>query len=207
MKKLIAFELDDRAVPLLKEEFAEQAERFEIIEADILKIDLDSVSEKEDTKLRVVGNIPYYITSPILFKLMDERDVVRDATLLVQLEVAERLTADPRTKEYGIPTVLANFFGEVKFLFKVPAGAFKPKPNVDSAVIHLDLADRVALRRKVGDDLFERLAGGRWCGFGMGGQGEGQDACGEKAGRHGAHCEVLSVVVEKRIRTSRLLPA
>ena len=139
MKKLIAFELDDRAVPLLKEEFASEGQRFEVIQEDILKVDLDAVSEKEGAKLRVVGNIPYYITSPILFKLLDERDYVSDATLLVQLEVAERLTADPRTKEYGIPTVLANFFGEVKYLFKVPAGAFKPKPNVDSAVIQIDL--------------------------------------------------------------------
>jgi 16S rRNA (adenine1518-N6/adenine1519-N6)-dimethyltransferase len=149
MKKLIAFELDDRAVPLLKEEFSEQGDRFQIEQEDILKVDLDAVSEKESTKLRVVGNIPYYITSPILFKLIDERDVVRDATLLVQLEVAERLTADPRTKEYGIPTVLANFFGEVKFLFKVPAGAFKPKPNVDSAVIHLDLENGYFERNKI----------------------------------------------------------
>lgn len=166
MKKLIAFELDDRAVPLLKEEFVEHSERFEIIEADILKIDLDSVSEKESTKLRVVGNIPYYITSPILFKLMDERDVVRDATLLVQLEVAERLTASPSTKEYGIPTVLANFFGEVKFLFKVPAGAFKPKPNVDSAVIHLDLEngyfERTKTQRPPGfsNETFRKLVRG-----------------------------------------------
>jgi 16S rRNA (adenine1518-N6/adenine1519-N6)-dimethyltransferase len=166
MKRLIAYELDDRAVPLLKEEFAEHGERFDVIQDDILKVDLDPVAEQLETKLRVVGNIPYYITSPILFKLLDEREVVRDATLLVQLEVAERLTADPRTKEYGIPTVLANFFGEVRFLFKVPAGAFKPKPNVDSAVIHIDLEqgyfERNKIARPVGfnSETFRKLVRG-----------------------------------------------
>lgn len=139
LKKLIAFELDTRAIPLLEGEFKSEGERFEIVQQDFLKVDLDTIAEKEKTKLRVVGNIPYYITSPILFKLLDERNAVTDATLLVQLEVADRLTADPRTKEYGIPTVLANFFGEVKFLFKIPAGSFRPVPKVDSAVIHVDL--------------------------------------------------------------------
>ncbi|MFI5202830.1 MAG: ribosomal RNA small subunit methyltransferase A, partial [Candidatus Kapaibacterium sp.] len=75
---------------------------------------------------------------PILFKLIDERAAVCDAMLLLQKEVAERLTAKPRTKAYGIPTVLANFFGEVKFLFKIPAGAFRPVPNVDSALVHIN---------------------------------------------------------------------
>lgn len=132
LKKLIAFELDSRAIPLLREEF--QDERFEVREQDFLVANLADLGDR----LRVVGNIPYYITSPILFKLIDERRSVRDATLLVQREVADRLVAKPSTKAYGIPTVLANFFGSVKLLFGVPAGAFRPKPNVDSAVIQID---------------------------------------------------------------------
>jgi 16S rRNA (adenine1518-N6/adenine1519-N6)-dimethyltransferase len=139
LKKLIAYELDTRAVPELEREFAEQGSRFEVVEQDFLKVDIAKVSEREQTTLRVVGNIPYYITSPIIFKLLDERAWLRDATLLVQFEVAERLAAVSSTKEYGIPTVLTNFFGEVKFLFKVPAGAFRPVPRVDSAVIRIDL--------------------------------------------------------------------
>jgi 16S rRNA (adenine1518-N6/adenine1519-N6)-dimethyltransferase len=132
LKKLIAFEVDSRAVPLLREQFPD--ERFDVREQDFLQVALSEIG----SELRVVGNIPYYITSPILFKLIDERAALRDATLLIQREVADRLVAQPSTKAYGIPTVLANFFGEVKFLFRVPAGAFRPVPNVDSAVVMID---------------------------------------------------------------------
>jgi 16S rRNA (adenine1518-N6/adenine1519-N6)-dimethyltransferase len=113
--------------------------------------------------LRVVGNIPYYITSPIIFKLIDDRKLISTATLLVQLEVAERLTASPRTKEYGIPSVLANYFGEVKFLFKIPASAFRPVPKVDSALIAIDFTrgyfDRTQLPKpeSFDDEAFRKL--------------------------------------------------
>jgi len=138
LKKLIAFELDDRAVPQLKIEFRGEGDRFEVLQADILNVDLQALAQKEDTSLRIFGNIPYYITSPIIFKLVEDHEHLKNATLLVQLEVAERLAAKPRTKEYGIPTVLVNFFAEVTFLFKVPRGAFRPVPNVDSAVVFID---------------------------------------------------------------------
>jgi 16S rRNA (adenine1518-N6/adenine1519-N6)-dimethyltransferase len=138
LHKLIAFEVDTRAIPLLRQEFSEEAGRLEIVEQDFLKTDLLALSEKEGQKLRVAGNIPYNVSSPIIFKLIDDRVVVRDATLLVQLEVAERLTASPRTKAYGIPTVLTNFFGEAKLLFKVPPGAFRPVPRVTSAVVQIN---------------------------------------------------------------------
>lgn len=133
LTKLIAYEVDDRAIDLLTKEFPDP--RFELRHEDILQADLTTISH--DT-LRIVGNIPYYITSPIIFKLIDDRQYIKDALLLVQLEVAERLTAEPRTKAYGIPTVLTNFFGEVTYLFKVKAGSFRPVPKVDSAVIHIN---------------------------------------------------------------------
>jgi 16S rRNA (adenine1518-N6/adenine1519-N6)-dimethyltransferase len=136
LKKLIAFEVDERAVTLLSEEIHD--ERIEIRNEDFLEADLKKLYDEFGTKLKIIGNIPYYITSPIIFKLIDDREYVSDASLLIQLEVAERLTAKPRTKEYGIPTVLANFFGDVQFLFKVRAGSFKPTPNVDSALIKID---------------------------------------------------------------------
>ena len=137
LQRLIAYELDSRAVPLLHEQFPDK--RFEVREQDFLEANLQETANRVAApRLKVVGNIPYYITSPILFKLIDERAAVRTATLLVQREVADRLVASPSTKAYGIPTVLANFFGEVKFLFGVPAGAFRPVPNVDSAVIQID---------------------------------------------------------------------
>jgi 16S rRNA (adenine1518-N6/adenine1519-N6)-dimethyltransferase len=145
LRQLIAYELDARAIPTLRAEFASHADRFEVIEGDFLEADLQGTAAKmaapRDSvvpRVRVVGNIPYYITSPILFKLIDARAHISDATLLLQREVAERLVAKPSTKAYGIPTVLANFFGSVKLLFHVPAGAFRPVPKVDSALIQID---------------------------------------------------------------------
>ncbi|HEY3874474.1 MAG TPA: 16S rRNA (adenine(1518)-N(6)/adenine(1519)-N(6))-dimethyltransferase RsmA [Candidatus Kapabacteria bacterium] len=140
LEKLIAFELDARAIPELQEMFQDQQSRFEVRQEDFLKTNLETISTECGKKLRVVGNIPYYITSPILFKLIDERRAVLDAVMLVQQEVAERLVAKPGTKAYGIPTVLANFFGEVKLLFRVPRGAFRPVPKVDSAVVRIDFS-------------------------------------------------------------------
>ncbi|MFI5264935.1 MAG: 16S rRNA (adenine(1518)-N(6)/adenine(1519)-N(6))-dimethyltransferase RsmA [Candidatus Kapaibacterium sp.] len=136
LKKLIAFEVDERAVALLGEEIHD--ERFEVRGEDFLKVDINALKSEAGSELKVIGNIPYYITSPILFKLIDDREHVTFALLLMQLEVAERLTASPSTKAYGIPTVLANFFGEVKMLFKVKAGCFRPVPNVDSALVRID---------------------------------------------------------------------
>jgi 16S rRNA (adenine1518-N6/adenine1519-N6)-dimethyltransferase len=138
VKKLIAFEVDERAVPELREAFATEGERFAVIEQDFLEADLSNILPLDVKTLRIAGNIPYNITSPIIFKLIDERKFVRDATLLVQKEVAERLTAKPRTKAYGIPTVLANFFGEVTMLFQVKPGSFRPVPKVDSALVRID---------------------------------------------------------------------
>src|SRR5438309_897606 len=138
LRKLIAFEVDARAVPLLRSALVDEGDRVDIVEKDFLKADVLALAEREQQKFRVAGNIPYNISSPIIFKLIDDRSVVRDATLLVQLEVAERLVASPRTKAYGIPTVLTNFFGEVKLLFKVPAGAFRPVPKVVSAVVQIN---------------------------------------------------------------------
>jgi 16S rRNA (adenine1518-N6/adenine1519-N6)-dimethyltransferase len=136
LKKLTAFEVDERAVALLKEEIRD--ERFEVRSEDFLQVDIGMLGSEAGGKLKVIGNIPYYITSPILFKLIDDRAYLTDALLLMQLEVAERLTAMPSTKAYGIPSVLANFFGEVKMLFKVKAGCFRPVPNVDSALVRID---------------------------------------------------------------------
>jgi len=131
LESLLAYEVDDRAIEVLKTEIAD--ERFVLEHQDFLETDLSKHND-----VRIVGNIPYYITSPIIFKLIDDRTHIRDAHLLMQLEVAERLSASPRSKAYGIPTVLTNFFGEVTFLFKVMAGSFRPAPKVDSALVKID---------------------------------------------------------------------
>jgi 16S rRNA (adenine1518-N6/adenine1519-N6)-dimethyltransferase len=159
LQRLIAYEVDDRAVEMLREEIHD--ERFEVRHEDFLEAELGDFYHKDTktivpspqplapSRIRVIGNIPYYITSPIIFKLIDDRRFISDAVLLVQLEVAERLTAEPRPKAYGIPTVLANFFGEVEFLFKVKAGSFRPVPKVDSAVIRIDFERGYFVRNNI----------------------------------------------------------
>ncbi len=127
--KVYAVEIDKRVIDELKNNF----ENVDFVRADILKIDLKELSTEK--KLRIIGNIPYNITSPILFKIIDNLALIDDALFMVQYEVAKRIVAEPRTKDYGILSVILNHFFEVKFCFKVPPTVFYPKPKVDSAII------------------------------------------------------------------------
>lgn len=130
---VLAIEIDNRAVNLL----AEQLPDLKVIHADILNINWDDVLKPEGKNV-IVGNIPYYITSPILFKVMDAGAVIRRAVFLMQKEVAERLVASPGSKAYGILSVQAQLFGKVDYLFTVSRHVFHPKPNVESAVISFE---------------------------------------------------------------------
>ncbi|MDR3627070.1 MAG: 16S rRNA (adenine(1518)-N(6)/adenine(1519)-N(6))-dimethyltransferase RsmA [Ignavibacteriaceae bacterium] len=112
-----------------------------LIHADFLDLSLDELFNRKKEKLRIAGNIPYNITSPIIFKLLRSDNLVKDAVLMVQLEVAKRITAKKGTKDYGILAVLLQYFTDVKICFKVSRNVFHPKPNVDSAVIHLCFRD------------------------------------------------------------------
>ncbi len=159
--RLTAVEVDRRAVERLTEEFSG---RVTIVEGDVLKVtarDLLSgrVHDEHVTfaafsagaarndpgmisgggpLLRVVGNIPYYITSDILFWVIDQRDLISDATLMIQEEVADRLVARPRTKDYGILSVFAQHYAVPRRLFGVSRNCFYPRPDVDSAVVRLN---------------------------------------------------------------------
>jgi 16S rRNA (adenine1518-N6/adenine1519-N6)-dimethyltransferase len=132
LNKFSAVEIDKRVIDDLRNKFPQ----VEFICADFLKINLDSFNTT-DKKLRIIGNIPYNITSPILFKLIKERDLVEDAMFMVQFEVAKRITAERRTKDYGILSVLLNYFAEAELCFKISRNVFYPMPNVDSAIIHI----------------------------------------------------------------------
>ena len=131
---LIAIEVDERAVRLLHDTFAES---IELVHADVLTVSLSAMFRRESRRLRVVGNIPYNITSEILFWLFDQHEIVEDATLMVQLEVARRFVAKTETKDYGILSVLLAYYTEPEFLFKVSRNSFYPRPEVDSAVVRL----------------------------------------------------------------------
>jgi len=135
-KNFIAVELDKHIVAKLREE-----NKFEVIHKDFLKIDFDADFAKFGDKskpIKIIGNIPYNITSQILFKLFDNSQRVKSAILMMQKEVARRLTAVPNTKDYGILAIQTQVFTNPKLLFNVPPTAFFPKPKVDSTVVKFD---------------------------------------------------------------------
>lgn len=146
VEKLYAVEIDKRVVESLALGFPVVT----VINQDFLKLDLNSLVT--DIPLRVIGNIPYNITSPILFKLIENRSLVSDAMLMVQLEVAKRITAKEKSDDYGILGVLLNYFAETKLCFKISPNVFYPKPKVESAIIHLNFTKR--LSSDVDDKLF-----------------------------------------------------
>ncbi len=132
IKKLYAVEIDKRVVEGLALGFP----LVNVINQDFLKMDLNFVAD--ESPIRVIGNIPYNITSPILFKLIENRSLVSDAMLMVQLEVAKRITAEEKSDDYGILGVLLNYFADTKLCFKISPNVFYPKPKVESAIIHLN---------------------------------------------------------------------
>jgi len=137
-KNITCFEIDNRVVDELKIEFPE----IEIINKDFLKIELSKYLPAKGSYI-IVGNIPYNITSPILFKLINEINVVTDVVLMMQNEVARRIIAKPKTKEYGILSVILNFFAEVEYCFKIPPTVFYPKPKVDSAIVKFSFNKKI----------------------------------------------------------------
>jgi 16S rRNA (adenine1518-N6/adenine1519-N6)-dimethyltransferase len=140
VERLIAVEIDSRAVVRLKEMLS--SEEAEILHADFLKVNIASLQKQTKKPLRIVGNIPYHITSPVLFRVLDDRTGVQDVTLMIQKEVASRIVARPGTKDYGILSVVCQLFADVKKLFDVSPNAFFPKPRVMSSVIQLVLLDK-----------------------------------------------------------------
>ncbi len=136
VKKYTAVEIDFRVIEELRNKFPS----IEVINKDFLDIDLNSYSGE---KLRIIGNIPYNITSPILFKLIENRNVIKDATIMTQYEVAKRITGKQGTKDYGILSVLINYFAETKLCFKISPNVFYPKPKVNSAIVHLKFNESI----------------------------------------------------------------
>jgi len=131
----------DRSLSSFLEKF--EGENFKIIFADFLEFKEKEWTEKYKSKIILLGNIPYNLTSEILFKLIDNRKYYLKAVLMVQKEVANRLIAEPRTKDYGILTVLLQLFAWVEKLFDVPPQCFFPSPKVYSTVIRLEINENM----------------------------------------------------------------
>ena len=128
-----AVEIDKRVTEDLLEKFPS----LKLINNDFLKINLNKLIDNKNQKIRIAGNIPYNLTSPIIFKLIKDNNIVQDAVLMVQHEVAKRMNGAIGTKDYGIFSVILQFFAEVKYCFKVSPNVFYPKPRVHSAVVHV----------------------------------------------------------------------
>lgn len=140
-KKVIAFEVDGRLLPILEENLAPYS-NIEIIYQDVLKTNLHEIIEKKLNNCRevmVVANLPYYITTPIIMKLLENRLPLKAIVVMLQKEVAERMTAKPSTKDYGSLSIAVQYYTEAKTVMSVPKTVFIPQPNVDSSVIRLDL--------------------------------------------------------------------
>ena len=139
-EKVVAVELDKRLLPVLDETLAEY-DNVKVINADVLKLNLNRLIEDEFKGMDVVicANLPYYITSPVIMKLLEDRLPVAAITVMVQKEAAQRICADVGSRASGAVTVSVNYYAEPELLFHVSAGSFLPAPKVDSAVIRLNI--------------------------------------------------------------------
>lgn len=156
-KRVIAVELDENMVNILKNRF--NNENLEIINDDILKIDLIELTNKYG-KIKVVANLPYYITTPIIMKLLEEEHYIDSITVMVQKEVGERLCAKPGSKDFGAVTIGVNYYSNSKIIIDVPKDNFLPAPEVDSCVIKLDILNTPPVELKDKKRFFRLVKAG-----------------------------------------------
>jgi 16S rRNA (adenine1518-N6/adenine1519-N6)-dimethyltransferase len=137
---LIAIELDQKLASQLRAEFS--SESLTVVEQDVLEFDFASIPVEHGKRLAVVGNLPYYITSPILLKLAASHSALDRAILMMQREVADRVAAEPGSRDYGLLSVTVQMYGPIEKLFTLPPEAFSPPPQVHSSVVRWRFAPR-----------------------------------------------------------------
>ena len=137
-RAVVAVEIDRNLLPVLADTLSAY-ENVTVINADILKLDLNRIVEEYNggRPIKVVANLPYYITTPIIMALFEKKVPLHSVTIMVQKEVADRMRVGPGTKDYGALSLAVQYYAKPEIVTKVPAGCFMPKPNVDSAVIRL----------------------------------------------------------------------
>lgn len=142
-KKVVCIEIDKALIPILEENLAPY-DNYEIINTDALKSNIHNIIEDNELgdKVKIVANLPYYITTPIIMDILERKPKVESVTVMVQKEVAKRFQAAPRTKDYGALTLAVNYYSEPHIDFYVPPTCFMPKPNVDSAVVTLKIREK-----------------------------------------------------------------
>lgn len=139
-KKVVAIEIDSSLLPIIEENM-EEFENFKLIHEDILKADLEKIVAEEfnGEEFSVVSNLPYYITTPIIEKLVTSKLPCRDMTIMVQKEVADRMLATEKDKEYSSLSVFVKYYSDAKKVTNVPKSVFMPQPKIDSTVLKLSL--------------------------------------------------------------------
>lgn len=149
--KVVAIELDKRLLPVLEETLGEY-DNLKVVNADVLETDLHKLIEEEflDMEVVVCANLPYYITSPVIMKLLEDKLPISAITVMVQKEAAQRICAEVGSRQSGAVTVSVNYYAKPEMLFSVSAGSFMPAPKVDSAVIRLNVLDEPPV--KVNDE-------------------------------------------------------
>jgi 16S rRNA (adenine1518-N6/adenine1519-N6)-dimethyltransferase len=145
-KPLTVVEVDHKLFAMLERKFG-ASPLLRLVKGDILKTDLAPLAPPPPAKLTVAGNIPYYLTTPLITKLLTQYPLVRRIYLMVQKEVADRLAAKPGTKDYSALTLCAQYYSSVKRVVEVPARCFKPRPKVDSAFIEMVLKPQLPLEK------------------------------------------------------------
>jgi len=143
-KKLVAVELDDRLIPILRAKFLTMG-NVEIVHEDILKFDFGPILEEakqDNANLIICGNIPYYITTPIFLGILEKKVPAKNITAMVQKEVADRIVSNPGTKDYGVLSISLQYYCNCSKVLDVSREYFSPPPKVDSAVLVLEFKDR-----------------------------------------------------------------
>ncbi|MBI4855030.1 MAG: ribosomal RNA small subunit methyltransferase A [Acidobacteria bacterium] len=161
---VVAVELDDELSEELKNKFSEK--NLSVVHEDILDVSIEYLISDQlnlhpelNKKIRVVANLPYYISTAILTKLIKVRHIVQDMTLMLQREVAERIANPPGSKDYGILSVIAQLYAKTRILFLVKPGSFRPIPKVDSAILHLDVY-KEPIAEVVDDEMLVKILQG-----------------------------------------------
>lgn len=160
-RRVLAYELDDRLLAVLVEELG-QYENLTVKHQDILKADVSADIQAyfpESERLAVVANLPYYITTPILFHLLSASSMISTYALMMQLEVAQRLIAEPGSKTYGSLSVAIQYYCDATIAQHVPRTVFKPRPNVDSAILLLKRLDHPRVEVDDEDFFFTMMRG------------------------------------------------
>jgi len=133
LSKLVAIEIDTRVIDELNSKF----NNLILLNSDFIKLKLSELKNTLDFPTKIIGNIPFNLTGSILFKLLEEKELVSETVLLMPYDIAKRMIAKKRTKEYGILTILFGYFSSTKLVYKVSKNVFVPKPNIESAIVHI----------------------------------------------------------------------